>query len=226
MKKKLLVATIASLIGGTAMAQSAFEGFYGQVGVGYENASPKLSNQSITIPSIQAAPFNYSSTSNNANSMVGVFTLGYNKNITNEFVMGVGAEYEPFAGSSGSYTITNPTLGTGTGYYQKKSSYNIFISPGYSIDKEKLLYAKVGFTGAQALSDGVDTTNYTGYSLGLGYKQIISGGLYGFAEGNYASYGNKTTNSSGLTESGNAYTSTATSSFNVYNLVVGIGYKF
>lgn len=225
MKKKLLVASLLALAGTSAMAQSAFSGAYGQVGIGYESVTPKLTNQSITFPSLQAAPYNWSSSSNNANSMVGVFTLGYNHSLTNEFLLGIGAEYEPFAGSKGTYTMNNATLGTSDGYYQKLNSYNIFVSPGYAIAKDKLAYAKVGFTGASVKTDGMKTTNYTGYSLGLGYKQIIQGGLYGFAEGNYMSYGNQTETSSGTTD-GRAFTASGTSSANVYNFVVGLGYKF
>jgi hypothetical protein len=39
MKKKLLVASLLAFAGTGVMAQSAFQGFYGQVGVGYESNS-------------------------------------------------------------------------------------------------------------------------------------------------------------------------------------------
>jgi outer membrane immunogenic protein len=225
MKKLFVAAALAGLVG-TANAQSAFEGAYGQIGIGYESVSPTLTNQQITIPSIQAAAFNWNASSSSANSIVGVFTLGYNHSINKEFLLGIGIDYSPFAGSKGNYTLSNGTLGSSPGYYQKLNSYNIFISPGYAIDKDKLAYAKVGYTGASTKSDGTYTTNYTGYSLGLGYKQIIQGGLYGFAEGNYMSYGNKSINDSGTTDSGRAYTSSGTSSANAYNFLVGVGYRF
>ena len=37
MKIKLLVAAAATVVASSAMAQSAFQGFYGQVATGYEN---------------------------------------------------------------------------------------------------------------------------------------------------------------------------------------------
>jgi hypothetical protein len=48
MKNNLMVVTMFSAVAtvgflGTAQAQSKFEGFYGQVGVGYENTHPSLS---------------------------------------------------------------------------------------------------------------------------------------------------------------------------------------
>ena len=89
----------------------------------------------------------------------------------------------------------------------------MFVSPGYVISKDSLAYAKVGYTGTSyKFVDNTD--NLSGYSLGLGYKQIINGGLYGFAEGNYFSYGNKTTEG-GIKLNGNSM-----------NLLVGVGYKF
>ena len=106
-------------------------------------------------------------------------------------------------------------IGSETDQYNKKDSYNIFISPSIVIDKDKLAYAKVGYTGANVTSDG-DNTSLNGYSLGLCYKQIISGGLYGFGEVNYASYAN--TNIGGG--------ATGSFSANSTNVLVGLGYKF
>ena len=224
MKNKLLLAILLSTVFTNVMAQSAFEGFYGQVGVGYEKVSPSTS-LSITVPSVQASAFDFTTNVNSANSYIGVITLGYNYKITNEFLLGVGAEYEPFAGSKGTYTLSNSTFGTISGTYQKKSSYNFFVSPGYVIDKDKLAYAKVGYTGAKSVSDGQDTVDLKGYSFGLGYKQTIQAGLYGYVEGNYLKYGDTTDNSSG-TISGRAATSSSTQSANAYNFIIGLGYKF
>ena len=39
MKIKLLVAAAATVVASSAMAQSAFQGFYGQIGTGYESNS-------------------------------------------------------------------------------------------------------------------------------------------------------------------------------------------
>jgi hypothetical protein len=98
---------------------------------------------------------------------------------------------------------------------KKGDSYNIFVTPAYAIDKDKLAYAKVGFSSAN-YEIGGDNDVYNGYSLGLGYRQMIQGSWYGFAEVNYTSYGNQNvaTNASG------------TASFKVTNALVGVGYLF
>jgi outer membrane immunogenic protein len=213
MRKLLLTAAVSVLVG-TANAQSAFEGFYGQVGVGYESVDANIGNG--TVVSSGSA---YTITSGNSNSVTGNIAIGSYFGISQTLLLGVGAEYSPFAGSNENYTLNILNLFSG-GSWKKKNSYNIFLSPAYVIDKDKLAYAKVGFTGSSsqftAIDGTKDTKNFTGYSLGLGYKQIINGDLYGFAEANYASYGSKQI---GGDLSGSIKPTTM-------NFLVGVGYKF
>ena len=210
----------------SANAQSKFEGAYGQVGVGYESIAPSYSNSNFTVVGVGTAPINTSIS--NANGFTGVVTVGYMAAVTKDFLLGIGAEYSPIAGQKANYS--GSVLGTslGNGSYNKENSYNIFISPATPIGTDGLLYGKVGYTGAtikDTFGSSSANTNYTGYSLGLGYKQIIQGGLYGFGEFNYMSYGNQTASSTG-TISGYTVTSSITSNANAYNLLVGLGYKF
>lgn len=232
MKKKLLVAALLSAAATGAFAQAkTFEGFYAQAGIGYEMASPTLSfgNLNITNNGSPVASVPTSSTINTSNSFAGTVTAGYNFVVTKDFLLGLGAEYSPIAGSNANYSATYQSYGTTNGKYNKENSYNIFISPATPVGNNGLFYGKVGYTGASVKSqcDGCSssTTNLTGYSLGLGYKQIISGGLYGFGEVNYASYGN---NSSTQTATFSTYrvSQTSTVSANVTNFLVGVGYKF
>jgi hypothetical protein len=218
MKIKLLVAAAATVVASSAMAQSAFEGFYGQLGVGYESVDPGISNGTMTSGTASGRAYTFSSS--NSNSFTGSVGIGAYFPVTKTFLLGAGAEYSPLAGSSTKSTFNIPTVSyTSTLSWKKKDSYNIFVSPAIAIDKDKLAYAKVGFTGlsTQATIDGAQTTdNYTGYSLGLGYKQIVSGSIYAFGEINYATYGSK---SSGVELSGTSKPSTM-------NALVGVGYKF
>ena len=200
MKIKLLVAAAATIMAGTAMAQSAFEGAYGQLGIGYQSSKPKTDSSEES----------YSSTTGFAS----VIAAGYNFQVTKDFLLGIGAEYSFLPTSQANLTDTDDGV-TLTEKYKNQNTYNIFLSPGIVISKDSLAYAKVGYTGTSYKNEteGI-TDNLQGYSLGLGYKQIIRGGLYGFAEGNYFSYNNKTT-ACGNRLSGNSM-----------NLLVGVGYKF
>jgi len=227
MKKKLLVAALFAVAGTSAMAQSKFEGFYGQVGIGYESTSPSYSSSGLSIAGVGTVPL--ATTINSASGFTGAIGAGYYAALTKDFLLGLGVEYDPFNSSSANYSIGITGYGTSTGTYKKQNSYNIFLSPATPIGTDGLLYGKVGYTGASVQSTAQDgssnSTNYTGYSLGLGYKQIIQGGLYGFGEVNYVSLGNQTTTYGG-TVAGHSYTYSNTSSANGYNALVGIGYKF
>jgi hypothetical protein len=231
MNKKLLITALLAASTTGAFAQSkSFDGAYGQVGIGYEMVSPSLSLGNLNVSgSGGSASFPFSSSISNSNSFAGTVTLGYNYTVTKDFLLGLGAEYSPFVGQKTNYSGSNPTLGSASGQWNKENSYNIFLSPATPIGNDGLLYGKVGFTGAsfksQVNGGSSNTDNLTGYSLGIGYKQFITGGLYGFGEVNYASYGNKTS-----TETYSVGTATlsqsSTFSANVTNILVGIGYKF
>ncbi len=226
MKKKILVAALFSAITSGAIAQSKFDGFYGQIGVGYESIQPSFSNSNITISGVGSAPIG--SSISNSNGFTGVVTAGFMKTVTKDFLLGIGAEYSPIAGQKANYSASIGGVSLGNGEYNKQNSYNIFITPATPVGQDGLLYGKVGYTGASikdSFAGSSTTTNYTGYSLGLGYKQIIQGGLYAFAEGNYMSYGSKTSTASSQ-YAGYTITATNTSSANAYNLLIGIGYKF
>ena len=203
----LVIATLAT----PAFAQSVFTGFYGQVGIGYENSTPSYSGGTLNN-----SAYSYGISGGTTNSFAGTATIGYYFPVTGNFLLGIGAEYSPLSGVKSNATVTLPALKySETQTVKKGDSYNLFISPAYAIDKDKLAYAKVGYSNAN-YEIGGDNDTYNGYSLGLGYRQIIQGSWYGFAEVNYMSYGNQNvaTNASG------------TASFKVTNALVGVGYKF
>jgi len=212
MKVKSLIVGIGFIsLTAPSFAQSVFEGFYGQVGIGYENSTPSYSGGTLNN-----SAYSYGISGGTTNSFAATATIGYYFPVTGNFLLGIGAEYSPLSGTSSNATVTIPALRYSESQSIKKGdSYNLFISPAYAIDKEKLAYAKVGYSSAN-YEIGGDNDTYNGYSLGLGYRQIIQGSWYGFAEVNYMSYGNQNvaTNASG------------TASFKVTNALVGVGYKF
>jgi outer membrane immunogenic protein len=205
---------LASTLPMPAMAQSAFKGFYGQVGVGFENDDLVFSGGTVRNVAYTVPVDDKSQYFGAALSAGGYFAT------TPKFLVGAGVDYSPFSGVNTPYALAVPSAGvTIDGTYQKKSSYNLFLSPAYAVDKDKLVYSKVGYTSVDiqsTVAKASETATYNGYSLGLGYKQIITGGLFGFAEGNYASYSSK---ADGEGYSGNHQPTS-------YNLLVGVGFKF
>jgi hypothetical protein len=247
MKKiKIAALTLAltSLAAGSAMAQSskknAWEGFYGQAGVGFGIFTPSLSNGTPTYPApYSAVPAAMSTSSiNNVNTGLVNLAAGYNFGINESYVLGIAATYYPGASSSATGVLSvNQTTGNPaynglnnqtTATYNVKNLYSIVLTPGYVIDKDRLAYAKVGYTGATiGLSSPIlpySATNLSGIALGLGYKQMVTSSIYAFGEVNYASFGNTTastiTSSNGVSFSGVGVKGTGT------DLLVGLGYRF
>ncbi len=264
-KMSALVLAAASIASTGAMAQSskanAWEGAYGQVGVGFGIFTPKIGSGTGVSPTgntpagtplppnVPWTSLGYPATVsqsasasnvNNVNTGIANIAAGYNFGINESYILGVGATYYPGASSSatGQLSLAPTTMNGGAGVipipgasttatYNVKNLYSIVFTPGYVIDKDRLAYAKLGYTGTTIGLSGptlaYTSVNLSGYTLGLGYKQMVSESLYAFGEVNYGSYGNQSlsptltngTALSGMTVSGNGL-----------DFLVGIGYRF
>jgi hypothetical protein len=172
-----------------------------------------------------------------------VFGLGYNFKINNSWLIGLGVDYSALSQVDTSpYSASNSNGGrTPNIQLTVQDRYNIFLSPAYVIDKDKLAYFKVGYSAQTVKSltpahntptayvSAVNTSNnVNGYILGLGYKQMISGGFYGFAEVNYMKYTKGDTNVGYSSIDSNRTSFTTASDFgaSTYTLLVGVGYRF
>jgi len=224
--KRLLIATasaalLASPIFASAQAKN-FEGFFAEAGLGYGNFSSSFSGGNVNIP---GNPLSYTVDADTVKSIIGVLGAGYNFALTNEFVLGVGGSYSPSRSASAPSTVTSLAVGgksTGAGAVQ--NIYSLYVSPGYAISQDSLVYAKVGYTGATAVFSGTyPNVNLNGYVLGLGFKKTFDKNLYGFVEGKYASFGSKDLDPNAFSP---AVTNTGSMSAKGMDIVIGVGYKF
>ena len=253
-KISALALALASIATTSAMAQSskanAWEGAYGQIGVGYGSFMPSIGGGTATTATPSPLPsYGYPATisqTTSASSVNNISTglvnlaLGYNWGINESYVLGLAATYYPGAssGATGVLNIAPTTINGGLGAkavagasttasYNIKNLYSIVLTPGYTIDKDRLAYAKVGYTGATiGLSSPVlpyNSTNLTGFTLGIGYKQMVTSSVYAFGEVNYGMYGSQTI--SQTTTTGTAVTG-MTVKGNGLDLLVGVGYRF
>lgn len=239
MKKKLFIAVATTLFTCSAIAQSAFEGFYGQVATGYENNSYTSINQSIAG---NGSSWTGNASNQSTSGMPLVLGVGYNYALDSDFLLGIGFDYSALSQSTGNFsfaTVNNDNGNTFTTYNQSfkvSNRMNLYFTPGYALDTDKLVYLKAGYSMQQLqFSQGADpitgiasgftsTKNINGYILGLGYKQMIMDGFYGFAEANYMAY--QKTSINGTFISGGNLSDTSNPSLSAYNLLVGVGYKF
>lgn len=220
----------ALLISSNALAQkSNFVGPYGQIGIGYQTIAPSFSDTSLIAEGQSLSP---TISVTHSSGFTGVISGGYNFSLSQPLLLGVGVDFAPLptqsATASASYSGNFGSYQNGASVFIK-NSLNIFISPALALDENKLIYGKLGYTGASA--NGVNTDFYMGgTSYGFGYKQIIGSGLYGFAEYNYVNYGSLSRSLSGNLETPIQTNVPATLSSTVsaysYNLLLGLGYRF
>jgi outer membrane immunogenic protein len=183
----------------------------------------------------------------NLNTATAAVELGYNFAIDQDKLLGLGLTYYTGATGSGNGTLY-PTSNGGTAFpqvnvnYQLKNLWAISLTPGYALDNNRLVYGKVGYTGVTIGASGssapntlgvggssvpYQTVTLSGFNVGLGYKQIITGSLYWLGEVNYASFGNKNA-TIGLTNTFAGGPNSLNASFggSGYNFLVGVGYRF
>lgn len=231
--KTISIAAALAVAGITsATAQSTktnpWDGAYGQLAIGYGVFTPSLGNGVV-------AAIGGTSTATNVNSVktgLGNVVGGYNFSIDQNYLIGVGASYYPGASSTANGTLNVITAGgvtasTTVASYNIHNLYNVFLSPGYALDKDRLAYAKLGYTGStigiSSPTIPYSTINLTGATVGFGYKQMISPTLYAIGEVNYASY--STTTASVTTTSG-AVISSVPAKGTGTDFLIGIGYRF
>ena len=230
MKSKLLLACSGLMFSCTVFAQSQFAGAYGQISTGYENN--RVSSAQLTGTPYGGTPSTTNSISTNTGSAPLVLGLGYLFPVKNNFTLGLGIDYSTLTQETGSSAFYYS--GDSDNYNYKftiSNRFSIFAAPGYAIDKDKLAYAKIGYSSqsvqysqTNCCSSPSNKAQVSGYVLGLGYKQLITGGLYGFVEANYYSYA-KPSLSSTYTDDGGG-TVSSNPNVSAYNLLLGVGYRF
>ncbi|MBU3614231.1 hypothetical protein ICN46_04890 [Polynucleobacter sp. Latsch14-2] len=223
----LIGLAISALSLGNSMAQSstnAWEGAYGQIGlIGYESYIPKASSGTTTY---LGNTYSNSSTANHANGPAANISVGYNFGINSTYTLGIGASLYP--GHSRSASSTASSAGTvSSGVYDVSNVFSFSLLPGYVIDNDRLIYAKIGYAGSNIHASSAghypeQVTHVNGTVYGFGYKQIISGSIYAFGEGNYAV--NRAKPVTVVTDNGAVVNSTANATG--YDFIFGIGYRF
>ncbi len=261
-KISALVFALTGVAANSAMAQTSpaqsWQGFSADIKAGYASFFPSIGNGTIvksnsagSVPSGTNIATTSASASN-LNTATAAVELGYNYAIDQDKLLGLGLTYYTGATGGASGTLS-PTVVPALGgqslpvvnlTYQVKNLWAISLTPGFAIDKDRLVYAKVGYTGVTLGASGssspstlgyggggssvpYQTVTLSGYNLGLGYKQIITGSLYWLAEANYGSFSNKTA-TVGLTNATAGGANSATMNFggSGMNFLAGIGYRF
>jgi hypothetical protein len=202
-----------------------FGGFYTQAGLGYQSFSPSLSNSNYTVGTTTSGS---STQVSSAQSFMGTVTAGYDFPINSGFLLGIGAELTPI--KSKSTSVSGTTVGgvnIPASSYTVNNTYNLFVSPVFPVDKMTAVYGKLGYSKANiSAGPNLDSLGYSGYSVGLGYKTIVSGNFYAYIEGNYFNYGKVNNSGTAYTHDATRYSYSNSSTATAYNLLYGVGMRF
>ena len=229
--KILITLFLAYCISASAFAQSQFVGAYSQISTGYENNT--VSSATLTGTNYGGTPNTSNSVSTSTSSAPLVLGLGYVFPVQDKFTLGLGVDYYALTQETSPAAFYYRGISTATYNYKFTISnrFNIFITPGYSLDQDKLVYAKLGYSSqnvqysqTNCCSSPSNKAQVSGYVLGLGYKQFITAGLYGFAEANYYSYASPNLSST-YTDAGGG-TVSSNPNVSAYNFLLGLGYRF
>lgn len=198
MKIKLLVAAAAIVMSGTVMAQSAFDGFNFQLGIGGVQSQVSASNTQDTslIPNPN---INNITTGTSFNGMA---SIGYSQSFDSLFkgfnlagnvfyVIGNQSAGNVSNTSNGVYTL-DPSLSATqnlSGSYKLKNTWGISVEPGYYVSKNLLGYLKFAYVSSTAnasfscyASDNACLTGPNTYRANSSYStnKTINGVGYGF----------------------------------------------
>ena len=219
-----ILLTSGLLIGCAAYGQS-FEGFYAQGGLTYDSLSPSSENLVVKITSGGGAG-TYSGTGNPQSKSGYGYDLGvgYGFRMGEKSILSVGMDFNPIPISFTSLpTATGLTFTTSGSTAKNRIQW--YVAPGYELDSESLIYAKLGQSRANwKNNDGSgDTAKLTGTLFGVGYKKFFDKNLYGYGEVNTTNFSKQSVAGSGITYTG-TYSYTVGASLT--NFTIGVGYKF
>jgi hypothetical protein len=246
--KTLALVVVMSVASINAIAQSAFDGFNVQLGIGGSQSQIKASNTDDTT--LDNNPNINNSTA--GTSFNGIASIGYSKSfdsLLKGFNLAGNIFYLIGDQSAGSVSNTFTTSGGITqtlgGKYKLQNTWGISLEPGYYFTKDILGYLKFAYVSStlnssfscaasdnECLTPGGNngatssfTTNKTinGIGYGIGSKYQITKNIYGAIDFMYVDY-TKTNQNINWIE----MTSTANAGFKPqqYMGFLSVGYKF
>ena len=236
MIKKYVLVILLFLIISSARAESLFEGFYEQIGVGFSKTNFNLSTTPLSL-----STNNFATTPNvsNNSNLSGVFTAGYFKTIKDGYLLGLNIDVHPFTSPSNDYGVsiaTRPSAITVAGNFQNQGNFAISLIPAIEISPSALAYFKLGYVWGSVQKNYTVTTpasvtsfnqsvNLNGTTIGVGYKRIITDKWYGFTEMNYV-HKNDFAQQNTVTMANTTANYSATSGGYYVNALIGLGYHF
>ena len=211
-----LILVISS--GAHAQSKSFFEGFYADFALGYRSVNTQTSSNLSLNGAIVPSTLSTSTPTNT----VTAYTLGYNFTFAKSYILGIGANLSPASGQAQQVQVRALNQNISLPGIKPLYNYGIFITPGVDLGNG-MAYLKAG-TQTQ-VNNSNTSSNFYGYLLGLGYKQIVYQSVYLFGEADYASYSTQTATKA-IATSGRMINASVTSTPQGSRFLIGVGYQF
>ena len=179
-------------------------GPYMGIQVGVQSNSVKRSYSSKLIPG-------YSDVNRATNTgIAGDLMLGYGFQMQNNIYLGL----------EGQVGLNNIRHKASASYPRISPTYALVANLGYALKPGLLLYVSGGYANAkvkQVLELATDSSNRSGYTLGAGFKSMLTKSIFVTGNASYASLSSKSVTHLTLTEKLNP---------SLYKVMFGLGYKF
>jgi len=221
MNKQILAVAIATVFTSSTMAASEFEGTSVYVGFGSVHSSSRDNTYTISTSN---GVFSGVSASGSSSALGANYTFALP-----DWLLGVGADYDL------SSTSAAPGGTSGGGDLKFSNRYSVYVMPGFEIDKNKMAYAKIGYSSEQTKAElpagsfgstSINASSTTsGYVFGLGYKQLFDKNFYYYLEADYSKYSGTTINFNPVI-SGNKVAGAFKVNPSAMQYMIGAGYKF
>ena len=226
--KKILLAVLCATSTTTFADSKVFEGLSIDLSAGYQKTE-RDSSSTVTeitggVPTVFASSM-ASVDDSNTNMILGA---AYNFALNNNYLLGVGFDYDFADHNIGNPIINNNPTDNGVNF-ELSNAMSLYLKPQLMITDKSQVYAKLAYIRAdvdatepgEATFVGSDGESIDGYSIGAGYANMIAGNVSLFVEANYFNYGEEEPRSNYTNQS----IATPTD-IDGYNAKIGIAYTF
>ncbi|MDN0085782.1 outer membrane beta-barrel protein [Crenobacter sp. SG2305] len=172
--KKLVIATALTTVSTLTLA-AGFDGPFVQAGVGFADTETKTSGDISFLGD------------SSKTDTIGQIAAGYSQsfgqyNIAGDIFYVIGDQ------KSGDHNVSNGVNSIDV-HFKGTNTWGINIEPGFYLNDQALLYAKIGYSETKGkgdvsgiISGDLGSETFHGFGYGLGFKYKFHSNLYGLAE--------------------------------------------
>ena len=227
--KKVLFAVLCATSTLTFADSKVFEGFSIDASTGYQKTERDSASTATSIDGGVTTVSSVSTSSNDDSNINLILGSSYNYAINNDYLLGVGFDYDFLDHDMGSPIVDNdPT--DNTTKFDLSDAMTFYIKPQFMITDKSQVYAKLGYIRAKVkMTDSAPgfvsskKESVDGYSIGAGYAHMIGNNISLFVEANYLNYGKEDV---GANYSQSPSFISVPTDIDAYNGKIGVAYKF